>query len=174
MIGKPSVATKKTILREHTPEQIKKVLERLAEVRKGPPSAILLVTPGHSQDYIRESKKNPPPATWKTIYRKNLARQSLEDVKKEALIIIPSLARSKEELLVIKQLTTKQRQSEDWKSYRLGLITASIFYRVLHTSIENPALSILMDICYPKPSSSKNKNVQRVFQKVDGPGAALK
>lgn len=173
MIGKP-VVTKKTILRKHTPEQIKKVMERLAEVKKGPPSAILLVTPGHSQDYIRESKKNPPPATWKTIYRKNLAKQPLEDVQKEALFVLPSLTRSKEELLLIKQLTTMQRESQDWRDYRLGLITASIFYRVLHTRIDKPALSLLTDICYPKPSFSKNKNVQRVFQKVDGPGAALK
>lgn len=175
-MGKPiSSWTGLSGLRKHTPEQVKKVMERLAEVKKGPPSAVLLIAPGHSENYIREARKNPPPKTWKRLYQQRLSVLSLPEIQSEALNIIPSLTRTKQEIHEIEQLSKLQRDSRAWRDYRLGLVTASIFYRVLHTRIEKPAISLLMEICYPKEPFSKKKNIQRLAQKVDdGPVAALR
>lgn len=48
----------------------------------------------------------------------------------------------------LEKSTRLQSKSGLWKRFRNGRITASNFYDVLHTSIENPSKSLILKICY--------------------------
>lgn len=49
----------------------------------------------------------------------------------------------------ISEDTILQNKSTSWKDFRIGRLTASIMKKVLRTSLENPALSTVKQICAP-------------------------
>ncbi|KAL3854701.1 hypothetical protein ACJMK2_013959 [Sinanodonta woodiana] len=63
---------------------------------------------------------------------------------------------SKEEASYLEKETRGQSNSLFWHRYRVGRITASNLYRVCHTSISQPSLTVLKTIC---ASYGNNKHV---------------
>lgn len=57
----------------------------------------------------------------------------------------------------IANMTKAQAKSPEWFTFREGRITASVFKNACITRLENPSLSTIKRICYPKQASFKSK-----------------
>ena len=53
--------------------------------------------------------------------------------------------------------TRKQHLSKNWFHFRTGRITASKIYRVYHTTVTNPSISLIKEICYPESYKFKSQ-----------------
>ena len=49
----------------------------------------------------------------------------------------------------VEKLTRAQANSKKWFDYRIGRITASKVFSVVHTHDDMPSRSLIMNICYP-------------------------
>ena len=57
----------------------------------------------------------------------------------------------------LEMMTQKQTKSRDWFRYRAGRMTAYRFRQILHTDPNQPCISLLKSICYPKPHRFSTK-----------------
>lgn len=60
----------------------------------------------------------------------------------------------------IQLLSSQQAKSVYWYRFRAGIITASNFKRACRTSIENPSITLVKQICYPEDTKFYSHNTQ--------------
>eukprot|EP00794_Sanderia_malayensis_P013389 gene13389-14762_t len=60
---------------------------------------------------------------------------------------LTDLRLASEQVQALEQATLKQSETTLWHEQRVGRVTASKAHQVLHTSISNPARSLIKEIC---------------------------
>jgi hypothetical protein len=145
----------RSTFQDPTEEQIKKARKRLVEMTR--PAAIGALDPDNYTDYIPDAVKNPPPPSFKNLFRKELSGAEYDSVLKVCNDEIPTLLSNvnKNYCQVIEKLTRQQRESKYWSIYRLGRITGSKFKETVSANVEKPPYSLIRNICYPATSGSK-------------------
>ena len=53
--------------------------------------------------------------------------------------------------------TRKQHWSKNWFHFRTGRITASKIFRVSHTTVANPSICLIQEMCYPESYKFKSQ-----------------
>lgn len=142
--------TSRSSFKNPTQEQITRVRKRLAEMKK--PAAIGALDPDNYSDYIPEAAKNPPPPSFKNLFRKHLSQATYETVVNVCKDAIPSLSINKDQCAIIENLTRQQRESKFWSTYRVGRISGSTFQQAISANVEKPPYSLIKKICYPAAS----------------------
>ncbi|KAK7893342.1 hypothetical protein WMY93_022494 [Mugilogobius chulae] len=120
----------------------------------GTKPVILSVIQGFSEAYIPKSldKKFPPILT-------NLLDAECFDMEKTELLQKCSELRrnifiTAEQASQVERVSRFQAFSKEWHQFRLGRITASRLKSVCHTTVENPAQSVIKNICNPTKFST--------------------
>lgn len=90
------------------------------------------------------------------FYNKNFEFLSLDDLILKSKELKFELSES--DCKYIEHLSAQQSKSVYWYRFRAGRITASNFKKACRTSIVNPSISLIKQICYPEDAIFYSKN----------------
>lgn len=100
------------------------------------------------------------------LYEPESTMASLLTLRNKASQVV--LKYTAEQIDLIERLTKKQSNSKIWFRFRTGRITASVFKRVCRTSISNPSISLINQICNPQncyfysPQTEYGKQTEKI------------
>ena len=112
----------------------------------GKKAAILSIVPGYCNEYTPQLLTKSYPKSLLDLYDSKLAclnYKELIDYCQKVNIAVTTEQRSNVEVA-----TRKQHLSKNWFHFRTGRITASKIYRVCHTTVTHPSVSLIKEICY--------------------------
>ena len=125
------------------------LLLKLAEM-PGPPAGVLLVAESHAKNHIPEAYRVQLPRPLGTFYHskyRGLSLAELHNISKQILVDIKITSAQSES---ISKATVDQSQSKFWFRFRSYRVTASKFYQVIRTRVNNPFTALINNICYPE------------------------
>lgn len=137
--------------------------ELLTEIKNaGETSAIMLVRPKFMDGNVDDEKSSKEESAVEVdeetpqvlslylvqLYNENLVGATLTELQDFAKTI--SLTYTEEEIRQVERLSRNQNQSKFWFRFRTGRVTASLFKRVCRTTITNPSISLIKQICFPQ------------------------
>ncbi|VDI18732.1 Hypothetical predicted protein [Mytilus galloprovincialis] len=93
------------------------------------------------------------PQCLRSLYKAEYADFTKIDLSRKCSEINDSYSMNKETIMYIYDVTQKQSSSLTWHEQRIGRITSSVVYSVLHTDFNNPAPSLLKTLCNPSSKS---------------------
>lgn len=132
-----------------SPAKFNTFLESLKKCPSKP--AALSLIPKFSDDYMPRSAQSDLPPILIDLYDKTLSDSNLTEILNN---IIPKSSKfctiTAEQQHAVERETRGQSQSRLWYRMRTGRITASKYKAVCHTNAQNPAHSLVMEICYPE------------------------
>ena len=88
------------------------------------------------------------PKTLNGLFSEELTTLTFSVLLVKAKEVFSSLTCTKEQTVVVKELTREQRNTALWREMRTGRITASIFHQASHTNVSKPSKSLIKQICY--------------------------
>ena len=121
----------------------------------GTKPAILSIVPGYCNEYAPQLFTKSYPKSLSDLYDSKLAclnYKELVDYYQNVNITMTAEQQSNVEVA-----TRKQHLLENWFLFRTGRITASKIYRVCHTTVTNPSISLIKEICYPESHKFKSQ-----------------
>ena len=89
------------------------------------------------------------PLPLNTLYDSSNLNLTVDDLYAKCKSICDRMTISCHEQSMIYDCTKAQSSSMTWFEQRIGRVSSSVVHRVLHTSIEKPSTSLLMQICNP-------------------------
>ena len=89
------------------------------------------------------------PLPLNTLYDSSNLNLTVDDLYDKCKSMCDRMTISCHEQSMIYDCTKAQSSSMTWFEQRIGRVSSSVVYRVLHTSIEKPSTSLLMQICNP-------------------------
>ena len=127
-------------------------LQKLTQipVKKLPVASSLFKDYSEPFVFTKPVPSNPKiPNCLREFYKPNISKEEiLENIQK-----IMDIKLTGEQVDFIENATKQQSNSLLWKDMRIGRITASIVYDVLHTNIHKPSASVIKTLCTPAKSS---------------------
>ena len=121
----------------------------------GTKPAILSILPGYCNEYATQLLTKSCPKSLLDLYNSKLAclnYKELIDYYQNGSITVTAEQQSNVEVA-----TRKQHLSKNWFHFRTGRITASKIYRVCYTTVTNPSISLIKEICCPESYKFKSQ-----------------
>ena len=117
---------------------------------KNPNTVALSVFMPHQKRFITEKSKNVLKLPKPLMLLYDVPNQNLDKNEMEKKIddIIINMMVTNEEVQYLEASTKNQSDSPVWHQQRVGRITSSSIHAIAHTSIDNPAKSLIKKICY--------------------------
>ncbi|XP_067125337.1 uncharacterized protein [Centruroides vittatus] len=132
----------------------------LSDVAKcNPQACILAVTPRFSDHFV-PSQDIPFPLMFGNLFNPSLVDLEWPELEEYCCKLFQELQLTEDQVKNICDMTTKQYKQKLWFQYRAGRITASIMKAACHTSLTNPAKSLIKKICYPFEHRFKSPSVR--------------
>ena len=117
--------------------------------------AILSIVPGYCNEHAPQLLTKSYPKSLLHLYNSKLACLNYEApinyYQNESITV------TAEQQSNVEVATRKQHLSKNWFHFRTGRITASKIYRVCHTTVTNPSISLIKEICYPESYKFKSQ-----------------
>ena len=110
----------------------------------GTKPAVLSIVPGYCNEYALQLLKKSYSKSLLDLYDSKLPCLNY----KELIDYCQNV--TAEQQSNVEVATRKQHLSKNWFHFRTGRITASKIYRVYHTTVTNPSISLIKEICYPE------------------------
>ena len=104
----------------------------------------------HQKRFITEKSKNVLKLPKPLMLLYDVPNQNLDKNEMEKKIddIIINMTVTNEKFQYLEASTKNQSDSLVWHQQRVGRITSSSIHAIAHTSIDNPAKSLIKKICY--------------------------
>lgn len=123
---------------------------------------ILSIVPGFAEDFRHEALNVALPKVLTTYFNVDLVGVPLEGLREHCETVFNEVVSITEsQSVAIEQLTRGQSKSALWKDFRSGRPSGSNAGPVFRTSIDNPSLWLLNNICYPSESSFTGNDATR-------------
>ena len=124
---------------------------------KNPNTVALSLFMPHQKRFITEKTKNVLKLPKPLMLLYDVSNQNLDKNKMEKKIddIIINMMVTNEEVQYLEASTKNQSDSPVWHQQRVGRITSSSIHAIAHTSIDNPAKSLIRKICYMSTNQIK-------------------
>ena len=121
------------------------------EISKSPsrPAILSLLNP-YSDGYVPKSLSESLPRPLSLLYDVNTASMGQRELLNLCKTTEENLQLSEAEVVAVCMETKAQHKSTLWYSMREGRITASKLKSACHSNPDNPSVSLLQAICYPK------------------------
>ena len=150
-------------------QQQRLFLQKLKQIPVKRLPAALSLFRDYSEPFVftKPVPSNPKiPSCLREFYKPNISKEEiLENTQK-----LMDIKLTEEQADFIENTTKQQSNSLLWKDMRIGRITASIVYDVLHTNIDKPSASVIKTICTP----GKKLNVPAIKLGQENKPVALK
>ena len=115
--------------------------------------AILSIGPGYCNEYALQLLTNSYPKSLPDLYDSELPCLSYKELNcQNENITVTAKQQSNVEVA-----TRKQPLSKSWFYFKTGRITASKIYRTCQTTVTNPSISLIKEICYPESYKFKSQ-----------------
>ena len=121
----------------------------------GTKPAILSIVPGYCNKYALKLLTKSYPKSLLDLYDSKLACLNYKELINYCQNV--SITVTAEQQLNVEVTTRKQHLSKNWFHLRTRRITASKIYRVCHTTVTNPSISLIKEICYPESYKFKSQ-----------------
>ena len=124
---------------------------------KNPNTVPLSLFMPHQKRFITEKSKNVLKLPKPLMLLYDVSNRNLDKNKMEKKIddIIINMMVTNEEVQYLEASTKNQSDSPVWHQQRVGRITSSSIHAIAHTSIDNPAKSLIRKICYMSTNQIK-------------------
>ena len=111
----------------------------------------------HQKRFITEKSKNVLKLPKPLMLLYDVPNQNLDKNEMEKKIddIIINMTVTNEKFQYLEASTKNQSDSLVWHQQRVGRITSSSIHAIAHTSIDNPAKSLIKNICYMSTNQIK-------------------
>ena len=117
----------------------------------GEKPAILSIIPPYDNSYVPKIISGTLPKMVTDIYNSNLSHFNIDDLRMYCSGVgIYFVNITIDQQREVETLTRLQAENPLWFKYRAGRITASKIYSAVHTNPNQPAISLLRNICYPQ------------------------
>jgi len=112
------------------------------------PVVLLSTVPRYADHFISTPDEEPnlPPLV-SSLYSDKCKELSPLDLEAKCQEVFPTLTVTKREALYLEHATRKQNGCFEWFDHRVGRITASTAYAVVHTRTDFPSKSLIKQIC---------------------------
>jgi len=90
------------------------------------------------------------------LFNKDLCHLNLSQLRIEVLKVLPLIKITLAEAIKIEKITRQQRKVRVWRKVHIGRIGASDIHALLSTSVNNPSITTVMNICNPTKENFKS------------------
>ena len=112
------------------------------------PVVLLSTVPRYADHFISTPDEEPNlPPLLSSLYSDKYRELSPLDLEAKCQEVFPTLTVTKSEALYLEHATRKQNGCLEWFDHRVGRITASTAYAVVHTRTDFPSKSLIKQIC---------------------------
>ncbi|XP_067941880.1 uncharacterized protein [Watersipora subatra] len=133
-----------------TKQEMQSAYQRLH--RNGKRAAVLTIAEGYADYFQPKTVTGDWPIDLKTIHNTDLVGAKFDDVLTHADSLDISITSS--QVAFVEAETRDRSKCKNWLKYRVGRITASNTYKVVHTSTKTSSKSVYKSICQPVQVSS--------------------